>query len=202
MNDWIDNITSAWTGQRKCAHWLVHNTKQDKIIVELGVDWGFSFFVFASALKETGFGKIYGIDLFEGDNHAGYRCTYKNVLENIKEHELDNFVDIIKGDFTDISKLWSKKIDILHIDGFHTFEAVKNDFDSWSPHVVDDGIILFHDTHIDGFQIKDFFRSLTGGYRLYFEHSAGLGIYTKNEALKNAILATFDNVHDFDVKPF
>ena len=83
----------------------------------------------------------------------------------------------------------------------HLLYVVKNDFTNWSKFVDDNGIILFHDTAIQHFGIKDFFREI-GGYRLYFTHSAGLGIYTKNEQLYKLILSTFDNVYDFNTKPF
>jgi tetratricopeptide (TPR) repeat protein len=196
--DWVEGIVSAWTGHRNFAEWIV-TQYSNPTVVELGVDYGYSTFVFANALKGTT-GTIYGIDLFAGDVHAGYRNTYEGVIKNIKDHDVTN-IEIIMGDFTHVSKLWNKPINILHIDGLHTYEAVKNDFTNWSKFVDDSGIILFHDTAIQHFGIKDFFRELDG-YRLYFTHSAGLGIYTKNEQLYKLILSTFDNVHDFNTKPF
>lgn len=197
--DWIEQVVSAWTGHRKFAEWIV-TQYSNPTVVELGVDYGYSTFVFANALKGTT-GTIYGIDLFAGDVHAGYRNTYEGVLKNIKDHDVTN-IEIIMGDFTHVSKLWNKPINILHIDGLHTYEAVKNDFTNWSKFVDDNGIVLFHDTAIQHFGIKDFFRELSGGHRLYFTHSAGLGIYTKNEQLYKLILSTFDNVYDFNTKPF
>ena len=197
--DWIEQIVSAWTGHRTFAEWLIKNAKSDTV-VELGVDYGYSTFVMANALQGTS-GKIYGIDSFCGDVHAGERDTYDGVMTAIKEHGLTN-VQIIKGDFTEESKQWNKPIDILHIDGLHTYEAVSNDFECWSKYVTDDGIVLFHDTAIQQFQIKDFFRQLSGARRLFFLHSAGLGIFTKNTDLADKILGAFDNVYDFDKTPF
>jgi cephalosporin hydroxylase len=199
MVDWIDNICSAWTGHRVFAEWLVKNTKSDTI-VELGVDYGYSTFVFANALKGSN-GTIYGIDYFEGDIHTGNRNTYRDVMDLIQKNNVEN-IQIIKGDFTETSKSWNKSIDILHIDGLHTYDAVKNDFKCWSKFVNNDGIILFHDTAIPHFGIKDFFRELSGGYKLYFTHSAGLGIYTKNEELYKKIINNFFNVYEFDKYPF
>jgi hypothetical protein len=37
------------------------------------------------------------------------------------------------------------KIDILFIDGYHTYQAVKSDYTTYSPLVADNGIIAFHD---------------------------------------------------------
>lgn len=200
MSDWIDKIVSAWKGHRLFAEWLV-KTQQPQTIVELGVDYGFSTFCFANALQnQNSKGIIYGIDLFQGDQHTGYRNTYEQVKQNIALHDLRN-IEIIKADFTEISKIWSKPIDILHIDGLHTYDAVKNDFQCWSPFVKEDGIILFHDVAVPYYQIKDFFRELTDGYRLYFTHSAGLGIYTKNKDLYETIKNQFGNVLDFSTHP-
>jgi beta-1,4-mannosyl-glycoprotein beta-1,4-N-acetylglucosaminyltransferase len=193
--DFISKITSAWTGHRDFAEWLVDYLKP-KTIVELGVDYGFSSFVFA----KRSFGTVYGIDLFTGDSHAGERDTYNTVKETINEWNLTN-LKIIKGDFTEVSKTWDIPIDILHIDGYHTYDAVKNDFTNWSKFVNNDGIILFHDTAIEYFGIKDFFKELPG-YKLEFKHSAGLGIYTKNKELYQTILSNFDNVYGTEVIGF
>jgi predicted O-methyltransferase YrrM len=196
--DWIQKILSAWIGHRQFAEWLV-SYKSPDVIVELGVDYGYSTFVFAKALQGTS-GKIYGIDLFIGDEHAGARDTYAGVMDNIHQHSLTN-IEIIIGDFTTVSQTWDKPIDILHIDGLHTYEAVKNDFTCWSKFVKDDGVILFHDIAVPHFGIKKFFSEIEGGYKLYFTHSAGLGIWTKNKVLYDSILATFHNCRDFSV-PF
>lgn len=195
---WIESITSAWTGHRVFAEWLV-KTLSPNTIVELGVDYGYSTFVFANALKGTS-GTIYGIDLFIGDVHAGIRDTYGSVMNNITTNNVTN-IEIIRGDFTSVSNIWSKPINILHIDGLHTYEAVKNDFNCWSKFVNDDGIILFHDVAIRQFGIKKFFSEIEGGYKLYFTHSAGLGIFTKNKELRDSILATFSNCYDFNSPP-
>lgn len=200
MSDWIDSIITAWGGHRIFAEWLVLHTNS-KVVVDLGVDYGFSTFVFSNSLIKTN-GTVYGIDLFEGEG-GGYSnaAVYENLMNNIKNNNLEN-VEIIVGDFTEISKTWNKKIDILHIDGFHSYEAVKNDFINWSKFVNEEGIVLFHDTDVQGFGVKDFFKELDGGYKLYFKHSYGLGIFTKNKHLYDVILQNFNNVYEFDKNPF
>lgn len=42
---------------------------------------------------------------------------------------------------------WTKPIGFLWIDGDHSYEAVLQDYYGWLPHVVDGGIIAFHDTY-------------------------------------------------------
>ena len=196
--DWIESIASAWKGHRKFAQFLVEKIIPETI-VELGVDYGYSTFVFANALKDQK-GIIYGIDLFEGDIHAGNRNTHQFVLDKIEKQNLTQ-IKIIVGDFKEVSLNWNLPINILHIDGLHTYEAVKSDYENWSKFVKEDGIILFHD--VTSFKdIAQFFKEVEGNWhKLYFTHSAGLGILTKNIDLKNEILNNFKNVFEHDKNP-
>jgi hypothetical protein len=41
---------------------------------------------------------------------------------------------------------WPSKIALLFIDGNHSFEAVKRDFECWYPHLVKGTLIAFHDS--------------------------------------------------------
>jgi len=198
----VENIPSAWTGHRQFAEWLV-DTMRPKQIVDLGVDYGYSTFVFAIAARDIPGGTVTGIDLFQGDPQTGIRDTYNQVLSWKNDLNLTN-LELIQGDFYDVSLAWEKGIDILHIDGYHSYEAVSQDFSNWSRFVNANGIVLFHDINVPfpGYQVIKFFRELTGGRRLYFLHSYGLGIYLQDDALAELILNTFPNVYDFDVSPF
>lgn len=44
-----------------------------------------------------------------------------------------------------VSPTWTETIDLLFIDGDHAYEAVKRDWEEWSPHVSPAGRIAFHD---------------------------------------------------------
>ena len=193
MPDWIESIISAWTGHHIFAEWLVNEIKP-KTIVELGVDYGYSAFVLSNALKRNNIdGKLYGVDLFQGDAHTGFRNTYDFVMEYKTKYNVDT-LEIITSEFTELSNKWDLPIQLLHIDGFHTYEAVKNDFNCWSKHVVEDGIIIFHDVTSFPDDVGKFFNEIEGGYKLYFTHSAGLGVYTKNKDLYNSIITNFPNI--------
>lgn len=44
-----------------------------------------------------------------------------------------------------VARMWNRSVAILFIDGDHHYDAVRADFDAWSPHVVRGGVIVFHD---------------------------------------------------------
>lgn len=201
LNDYFETVPSAWKGHRLFAEWLVHEIQPGQV-VDLGVDYGYSTFVFANALRDNGKGIVTGIDLFQGDGMTGNRDTYDQVIANTKTFALEN-IEIIAGNFNEVSQDWKRPIDILHIDGYHSYEAVLNDFTTWSPFVKDDGIILFHDINVPdpAFGVIHLFRELKGGHKLYFLHSSGLGIFTKNSGLAEKILVHFNNAYDFKKKP-
>lgn len=194
MPDWIDSIVSAWTGHRAFAEWLIAERKPN-VVVELGVDYGYSLFVMASALKLANpEGRMTGIDHFKGDEQTGFRNTKGGVQTRLRDHGLMN-VELIEGDFQDVAMTWTTPIDVLHIDGLHTYDAVKSDVNAWRPHLASNGVILFHDIHVPDpkYEVKKVFDELTDGYRLEFTHSAGLGIYTQDRDLYNLIRDEFPN---------
>jgi predicted O-methyltransferase YrrM len=48
-----------------------------------------------------------------------------------------------------VAQRWERPVDFLFIDGDHAYEAVRRDFEDWSPHVTADGVMLFHDALLD-----------------------------------------------------
>lgn len=185
-----DTITnekpSAWTGHRNFAKWLVE-TIQPKVTVDLGVDYGHSTFY----LAEMGIGDVYGVDSFEGDNHAGIRDTLEYVTTTKEKYEFDNLT-FIKGYFDQVARTWDKQIDILHIDGFHTYDAVKYDYETWKGFLKEDSVVMFHDTEAFP-EVNKFFDELEMPYKIKFSHSAGLGVASRNLEIMESIHKQFSN---------
>lgn len=192
----LDDIPSiAWSGHRRFVEWLVNYLKPE-VIVDLGTDWGFSAFSFAIPR----IGKVYTIDNFIGDSFVGINQgeeKYNFVASKRTKLFLDNNLEIIRGDFSDVAKTWYQKIDILHIDGDHLYESVKNDFEMWSKFLDDDGVILMHDTCVEEYNgntqygVKKFFSEIDLP-KINFTHTFGLGVISKNKNLINYIESNFD----------
>jgi predicted O-methyltransferase YrrM len=180
----IDSIVSAWTGHQSFAMWLVETMKPDTI-VELGVDYGYSTFCFAA----PSIGTVYGIDWFNGDYQTGYRNTYSDVMSNIERGGFNN-IEIITGRFEEVAKTWDKPIDILHIDGLHTYDNVRSDYETWTPFLRDGGIVLMHDTISFPDEVGKLYNNINLP-KLNLKNSAGLGIVCTDTDLMDKIFKTF-----------
>lgn len=181
-------LPSAWTGHREFADWLVRELHPD-VTVDLGVDYGFSLF----ALAIPQIGTVYGIDSFDawGSNESGgghHPDNYETVARFKAQHGFDN-ITVIRGYFSDVVKTWDRSIDILHIDGLHTYDAVKEDWNNWTGFVPETGVVIMHD--IESFaSVRQFYNEITWP-KVYFTHSAGLGVATRNMGLLAKIIKRF-----------
>jgi hypothetical protein len=173
---------TPWSGHKYFGYDLVQNLKP-RTIVELGTAGGTSMFSFAQAVKDAKIDvKICAVDTWEGDNHTG---GYSNqVYERVKEisDSVYSEVDIqLMRMFFDKARdtFENQSVDLLHIDGLHTYVAVKNDFQSWLPKVSLNGVIIFHDISEkkDDFGVYRFWEELKEEYgTMEFHHSHGLGV--------------------------
>ena len=172
----------AWAGHKFFAYDFIRNFKPRKI-VELGVHKGTSFFSFCQAVKDEFLdSELNAIDTWKGDHQSGFYeeevfdlvSDIKNeCYRDLKINLMRKFFDEALHDFQDES------IDLLHIDGLHTYEAVKHDFETWLPKVKKDGVVFFHDIceKKDDFGVYKLWEELKEKYStLEFHHSHGLGV--------------------------
>ncbi len=141
---------SAWWQHVPIAHWLVEELKPSRV-VELGTHYGVSFFAFCEAAERLSADSfIYAIDTWEGDEHASFYND--DVFTKVEDHWRSNhrgLSTLIRSRFDDaVSYFDDKSIDILHIDGLHTYEAVKHDFETWLPKMKEESLVLFHDINV------------------------------------------------------
>ncbi|NIK78353.1 putative O-methyltransferase YrrM [Paenibacillus castaneae] len=172
---------APWEGHRKFAYDFVEYLKPVRI-VELGSHYGCSLFSFAQSIKdhklET---ELYAVDTWGGDEQAGYygEEVIGLVSETVSKYFNDINVNLLRKTFDDaLSDFDDDSVDIIHIDGLHTYEAVKHDFTTWLPKLNRNGIILFHDVHSPlEYGSNQFWQEIKSLYPHYeFTHSWGLGM--------------------------
>ena len=81
--------------------------------------------------------------------------TLPTLLKNISKHELDNFVKALVSDSVSAAKNLEDNLDLVFIDGSHTFESARLDYASWKGKIRKGGILAIHDiydTEADGGQ--------------------------------------------------
>jgi GT2 family glycosyltransferase len=175
---------SSWHEHLHFAYDLVAKVSP-KNIVELGVHYGDSYFTFCQSVKDHEIDcRCFGIDTWKGEEHAGRygEEVWETVIEYNNANYL-NFSNLIRGTFSSaVSNFKDHTIDILHIDGLHTYEAVKKDFYTWIPKVSLNGIVLIHDIEEfrDDFGVHELWQEIQKTYSCFsFNHGHGLGVVFK-----------------------
>jgi len=173
--------SSTWQGHFDFAYDLVQYMKP-KIIVELGSHMGGSFFAMCQGVKDAQLDTTcYAIDTWEGDHHSGfYDKQIHWVIDQVSKSYYPNQAKLIHATFDEaISQFEDNTIDLLHIDGYHTYQAVTHDYNTWLPKLAPNGIILFHDIAEKqrDFGVWKFWEKVTAQFPHFeFHHSSGLGI--------------------------
>lgn len=139
---------SPWQGHRDFAYDLIGFVRP-RLIVELGVHYGCSYFAFCQAVKDRGLQtRVIGVDTWEGDEHCGHYGgeVYELVARTRASLFDDNRFALRRSRFDEAAGAFDdNSIDLLHIDGLHTYDAVRGDFTAWLPKLAKDGIVLMHD---------------------------------------------------------
>jgi len=179
---------SSWWEHVPLAHMLVEILKP-KIIVELGTHYGVSLFSFCEAAEIYSTDTyIYAVDTWSGDKQAGFydEDVYERVSRHRNKYHKDR-CQLMRTTFEDAAlKFGDETIDIIHIDGLHTYEAVKADYKTWKKKLRKGGSILFHDWNVRerDFGVWKLWESIKneGAYQcIEFPNGYGLGIATLNE---------------------
>jgi len=135
-------ITRPWQIREEIKNLLLILDKvKPKVILEIGTARGGTLFLFSNIADEEAI--LISVDL--------YQTVEKRILfRYIKKGKQKIY--LIQGDSHKIETLRriegilkGRKVDFLFIDGDHSYEGVKKDFEVYSPLVRKGGIIAFHD---------------------------------------------------------
>lgn len=200
---WLEpeNLSSPapWAGHIPFAAWLIA-VMRPRTLVELGVYSGISYLTFCQAAVAHNVSmRMWGVDTWQGDAHAGIYDgqTILNTLRNQHDARYGHFSTLLQKTFDEaLEDIADGSIDLLHIDGLHTYEAVRHDFETWQPKLSERAVVLFHDIAVreGDFGVWRYWEELTQQYPAFaFTHSNGLGVLLVGEQKPQVLLEFSQN---------
>ena len=119
----------TWSGHLAFANDLI-SAVRPSLIVELGTHHGESYFTFCQSVAENDLNCLcYAVDTWRGEAHAGYYG--EDVMNDVSKHNetyYKSFSYLLRTNFDEaLSKFTNETIDLLHLDGLHTYEAVRHE---------------------------------------------------------------------------
>lgn len=131
--------------------WLLHGLTRSlkpETCVEIGSARGWSTCHIGLALRERFHGKLYAIDPHRSTNwnDPGTAETERYIRQHIRVLGLESYVEIVRATSEQAAQNWTRPIDLLFIDGDHSYEGVKRDWELFLPFLRSFGIVVFHDT--------------------------------------------------------
>jgi hypothetical protein len=187
----------------------VINDNNFKKVAEVGIGYGTHA---KYLLKTTNLDRLYLIDPTRYYPNDGFATDIMNCKPEIPNNNFNELCDLIKNELNpwkdrytwfrvgslDVTtdQIPDSSLDCVFIDGDHSYDAVKNDFETWSQFVSEDGVILLHDTCVETingneYGVKQFFEEIDLP-KCTFTHTFGLGVISKNQKLIDLIQNNFD----------
>lgn len=164
-------------------------TLRPEVVVEIGVWKGHSVIPFGLACREVGKGIVYAIDPwkasasadgqkgenFEWWSKVDHNAIYKVFIQNVNHWGLHGTINIRREKSDDVSP--PDKIDILHVDGNHSEQAIR-DVDRFARNVRIGGLCYMDDIDWDG---------PTGGVSIACRNLQGMGFLKLYDLEKGAM---------------
>lgn len=130
---------------------LAAATPAEGVIVEIGSFKGKSTVMLASVAAHYARGPVVAIDPHNAPSVTDPKIekgssTFDEFMASINKAQVASHVEVHRAHSHQIAKSWKRPIRLLWIDGDHTYQGVKQDFDGFSPYLCSGGVVAFHDS--------------------------------------------------------
>jgi predicted O-methyltransferase YrrM len=126
------------------AYLRLLRARRPTCILEVGTLWGGTFYAHCAVAEANG--HMIAIDSFPRDNAAWMTARFRRLTRPRQE------LNCLWGDSHDdgvatrvADGLRGRKLDVLFLDGDHSVDGVRRDYDTYSPFVRRGGVIALHD---------------------------------------------------------
>jgi len=165
------------------------------MVVELGTHTGVSYAAFCTAVARLGLPtQCVAVDTWRGDAQSGlYGEAVLQELSAWHDARHNRLSRLLRAEFDVARRLFQPgSIDLLHIDGLHDEASVRHDFETWLPAMSARGVVLFHDTEMQGEgwgvgAVWEAARRRWPGFT--FRHGYGLGVLAVGDRPDPAVAA-------------
>ena len=183
-----------------------YSSSRSPTVVEIGSYLGASACLLAHSVEQLK-GRVCCVDTWTNIGMSeGPRDTYAEFLGNIQPFK--ETILPIRADSAEAARRFEQKIDLLFIDGDHSFEGCRRDLLSWLPKVRNCGIVALHDfSWVDG--VREAIRDYLWPHQQGSGHWEGNIYWTRVRenpepptiqigVLKNSIIVSTNKTNRFD----
>lgn len=190
-------VESPWAGLIPVMNLLIDICRPESF-VELGTYRGCSFFAALSAAKACNYEmQATAIDTWQGDLHSGF-YDGDQFLREVEAGiaAIGMPATLLRQSFDEaVAQFADGSVDLLHIDGYHTYEASLGDFNTWRSKLSPRGVVMFHDITVrtGSFGVWRTWEELSAKYpHVDFSHSNGLGVLFVGPNISTEVAALLD----------
>ena len=129
--------------------YAITRAQNPEVVVEIGSARGKSACAMALACSQNGRGKVFAIDPHTNNawTHEGNENDNGNFMKDrLRDYQLEVYCEMVCTTSDQAARDWNRQIDILFIDGDHTFEGVSRDFELFQPWLTANSVVVFHDS--------------------------------------------------------
>ncbi len=120
------------------------------LIVEIG-SWKGRSTAWLAAGARLAAARVYAVDPHTGSREDPEAATLAAFRANLTDAGLADVVEPLVMTSAEAARTLDGPVELLFIDGDHSYEGVRLDADLWLPKLVEGGIVMFHDVSTTGY---------------------------------------------------